>query len=68
MFLNNEKLMNTILPIFAGLWKFAKQNEVYFNKSLKEFNLGNSSLENLEFLRLKYPRTPKNLEFLGIQV
>ena len=45
---------------------------MYFDKSLKEFKLGNSgipkvkyriprnsSLENLEFLRLKYPRTPK---------
>ena len=50
--------------------KFANQNYVYFDKSLKEFKLWNSriprnsSLENLEFLRLKYPRTPKNLEFL----
>ena len=51
--------------------KFANQNKVYFDKSLNEFKLGNSripkaksrilrnsSLENLEFLRLKYPRTP----------
>ena len=55
---------------------------MYFDKSQKEFKLGNSSLrnssfgnsslenieflrQNSEFLRLKYPRTPKkNLRIL----
>ena len=51
--------------------KFANQNEMYFDKSQKEFKLGNSSLrnssfgnsglENIEFLR-------QILKFLRIQV
>ena len=46
------------------LKKFANQNEMYFDKNLNEFKLWNSriprnsSLEILDFLKLKYPRTP----------